>query len=182
MAPSSNGLGHCSFTAEMVSSILPGVTKIKHMSKNSFDIEISDKALKETLVRTLASGYPQDKAEDMVEVLMVNCSEEGLNVLVRASLGLLPEQQITIGSEVWVKSYKLGIWNSDTVACREKGYLRNDYYLCHVISFNPYLILPYKVKVNLIDTDGNDTNHEVEVKCADLIEFEEQLAGDTPIE
>ena len=111
------------------------------------DREVEDK------VKSFITGPHK---ELVMTAIIESCKDtDKLDLIIKASLGIVPKLKYKVGQEVLVGKGGLSMWQYNETAMKEKGIIdKDDQIVCIIVDANPYKHQHYDVSHDTLNSDG----------------------------
>jgi hypothetical protein len=118
---------------------------------NEINIKLNTKQVAEAISLTFTGKYKDEMTECLMSVLEGN--DVGLASLYKASIGVKPELEYTIGTRVYVEIGTLSTWRMALKEMKKTKAIIDDLLVCTIIKVDKYAENPYKVEYDYLDVD-----------------------------
>lgn len=111
-------------------------------------LKFSREEIKERLKKTFKADHANVMAECIVGVLHDN--EHAFEVILKATLGIVPELKYQIGDKVSVKKYAVSNWRFDEDKMNTEGYFKNEHITATIREFQLFKREQYTISYDYI--------------------------------
>jgi hypothetical protein len=146
--------------------------------------QISITLNKSDIQKRLKGVFLKEHAEMMSECLMdmFKDRETDLEVLFKASMGLIPELEYNKGDEVLVKIGHISLYYADKEKCIAGGYIKDDLIKSKITAISKYAASPYMIKYYYINKDtGKEDYTTYDISETSITGFAEVFPGDEEV-